>query len=84
MVATIIQVLASETSVSTPGSTFSGNQLIRVFNNNATDVLISLTTGADETIGTFTLRAYETAYVRKSPTQKIAAATACKMTPVAF
>lgn len=84
MVATIIQVLGSEASVGTAGSDFSGNQLIRVYNSNAADVVISLLTAADATIGTFTLRSYETAYVRKSPTQKVAAATACKMTPIAF
>lgn len=84
MVATIIQVLGTEASVGSSGSAFSGNQLIRVFNNNASDVVISLLTSADATVGTFTLRQYETTYVRKSPSQKIAAATACKMTPVAF
>lgn len=84
MVATIIQVLGSESSVTSSGSDFSGNQLIRVYNNNASDVVISLLAADSSTVGTFTLHSYETAYVRKSPTQKVAAATACKMTPVAF
>lgn len=84
MVSPIIKLLATETSVNSSGSTFNGNQLIRVYNNNASDVLISVIDAGATTTGSFTLRSYETAYVRKTPAEKVAAATACKMVAIAF
>jgi hypothetical protein len=84
MVSPIIKLLGTEASVNASGSTFNGNQLIRVFNNNATDVVISVIDAGAVTTGSFTLRAYETAYVRKMPAEKVSAATACKMVAVAF
>lgn len=83
MVSPIVRVLGTEASVGSSGSDFSGKQLIRVYNSNASDVLITVANGG-VTTGTFTLRSYETAYVNKSPAETVAAATACKMVPVAF
>lgn len=84
MVATILKLLGTEASVNAAGSTFNGNQLVRVYNNNGSDVVISVIDASSATTGSFTLKAGETAYVRKMPAEKVSAATACKMVAVAF
>lgn len=84
MVSPIIKLLGTESSVNSSGNTFNGNPLIRVYNNNASDVVISVVDADNATTGSFTLRSYETAFVRKMPAEKVCAATACKMVPVAF
>jgi Neuraminidase (sialidase) len=84
MVSTIIKLLGTESSVNASGNTFNGNQLIRVYNSNGSDVVISVVDADSNTTGSFTLRSYETAYVRKMPAEKVCAATACKMVAVAF
>lgn len=84
MVSPIIKLLGTEVSVNSSGNTFNGNQLIRVYNSNGSDVVISVVDAGNVTTGSFTLKTYETAYVRKTPAEKVCAATACKMVPVAF
>lgn len=84
MVSPIIKLLGTEASVNSSGNTFNGIQLIRVYNNNGSDVVISVVDADSNTTGSFTLRSYETAYVRKMPAEKVCAATACKMVPISF
>ena len=71
MVSPIIKLLGTEASVNSSGNTFSGNSLIRVYNNNGSDVVISVVDADSNTTGSFTLRSYETAYVRKMPAEKV-------------
>jgi hypothetical protein len=87
MVATIIRLLGQEASVGTAGSDFSGNKLIRVYNSNGGDVLLTVkdnATPTPNTIGTVTVKAGETIYVNKAGTDVLSAASTCKMVAVAF
>jgi hypothetical protein len=85
MVTPIIKLLGTEASVNASGSTFNGAHLVRIYNSNATDVLITVTDTDTSTVtGTFTLKTYETAFVRKNAAESISAATACKMVAIAF
>lgn len=84
MVSPILQILASESSVGTTGSDFGGKPLIRVYNSTNADVVVTIKNAADATIGTFTLKTYSEAFVRKTPTDTISASAAIKMVPVAF
>jgi hypothetical protein len=84
MVATIIRLLGQEASVGSSGSDFSGNKLIRVYNSNLSDVLLTLKDASTATIGTVTVKSGETIYVNKAGTDVLSAATACKMVAIAF
>jgi len=83
MVATIIRLLGSEASVSSANS-FNGNKLIRIYNQNDADVLVTVTNADLAVVGTVTVKTKETIYINKAGTDTITAATACKMVPVAF
>ena len=83
MISTILKLLGSEAAIST-ASTINGNQLIRVYNQNATDVLLTITAAGAVITGTCTVKAGETIFVRKTPVETITAATACKMVAVSF
>lgn len=83
MISTIVKLLGSEAAIST-ASTINGNQLIRVYNQNATDVLLTVTAPGAVITGTCTVKAGETIFVRKTPVETITAATACKMVAVSF
>lgn len=84
MVSPILQILASESSVGTAGSDFSGKPLIRVYNSTNADVVVTIKDSTTATIGTFTLKTYTEAFVRKMPTDTISASATIKMVPVAF
>lgn len=83
MISTILKLLGSEAAIST-ASTISGNQLIRVYNQNAADVLLTITAPGAVITGTCTVKAGETTFVRKTTVETITAATACKMVAVSF
>lgn len=84
MVSPILKVLGAETSVGTGGSAFNGNQLIRVYNSTNADVLITIKDADSNTTGSFTLKTYTQAFVRKMPAESIFASATVKMVPVAF
>ena len=84
MVATILIVLEQESAVGTGGNNFSGKTLIRAYNNTNADVSV-LVKDADANItGSFTLRSYETAFVRKLPAENIFGSATIRMVPVSF
>jgi hypothetical protein len=84
MVSTILKVLAQESAVGTGGENFNGNTLIRVYNNTASDVSVLVKDAAVVTTGSFTLRSYETVFVRKLPAENIFSTATIRMVPVAF
>lgn len=84
MVSTILKVIGAEASVGTAGSTFNGNPLIRVYNNTGADVIVSIKDAEATTTGSFTLKTYTEAFVRKLPAESISATATIKMVPVAF
>lgn len=79
----ILTLLGTETAVST-ASTVGGAQLVRVYNNNASAVVITVANTTPTTIGTCTVATLETVFIRKKAAETIAAATSCKMVSVAF
>lgn len=79
----IIQVNGTEAAVTT-ASDFSGAQLVRIYNNNGSAVVITVSDSTNATVGTFTIAAGAVEYVRKKVTDKIAAATSCLMVAVSF
>jgi hypothetical protein len=84
MVSTILKVLSQEVAVGTGGENFSGKTLIRVYNNTNADASV-LVKDADANItGSFTLRSYETVFVRKLPAENIFGTVNLRMVPVAF
>ena len=83
MVSPIIRLLAAEAAVSAANS-FNGNKLIRIYNQNVSDVLITITNASAVVVGTVTVRTGETIYINKAGTDTVTAATACRMVPVAF
>lgn len=83
MIANTLKVLAAEATVST-ASDFSGKPLIRVYNHNGADVLLTVTSAATGAVSTITIRTGETLYIQKAPADTLGAATGCKMVPVAF
>lgn len=84
MVSTILKVLGAEASIGTGGSDFSGKTLIRVYNSTNADVTITIKDAASATTGSFTLRTYETVFVRKLPAESIFSSATVKMVGVAF
>lgn len=77
-----LKVLGTEATVTTANA-FGGKQVIRVYNQNAADVLLTIANGGTTT-GTITVKAGETIFIQKTPAETIAAATGCKMVAVAY
>lgn len=77
----ILKLLGSEAALST-ATTLGGAQLVRVFNDTAGAVLITIANGA--TTGTVTVPAGAVVFVRKTAAETIAAAAAVKAVSVAF
>lgn len=77
-----LKVLGTEATVTTANA-FGGKQVIRVYNQNAADVLLTIANGGGTT-GTITVKAGETIFIQKTPAETIAAATGCKMVAVAY
>ncbi|MEI6598431.1 MAG: hypothetical protein WCL22_05250 [bacterium] len=84
MVSTIIKLLGQEAVVGTDGNNFNGKTLIRVYNNTAADVAVTVKDAAEAVTGNFTLRAYETVFVRKLPEESMFAGEDIRMVAVAF
>jgi len=84
MVSTILKLLGQEAVVGTAGNNFSGNALIRVYNNTAADVAVTVKDAEETVSGNFTLRSYETVFVRKLPAESIFAGVNIRMVPVSF
>lgn len=85
MVTPIIRLLGSEASVNSSGSNIGLNKLVRVYNQNDTDVVITVkNSDGTVTIGTVTVKTKDTVFINKAGTDVISAATACKMVAVAF
>ena len=83
MVTPIITVLGSEQSVTTAVS-FNGAKLLRIYNAQATDVVVTISDADDATVGTLTVKSKDTVFVTKNPTDKIACASACLVVPIGF
>ena len=79
----ILTLLGTEAAVE-DASTVGGAQLVRVYNNNASAVLITVADATPTVIGTCTVATLETVFIRKKAAETIAAATPCKMVSVAF
>lgn len=77
-----LKVLGTEATVTTANA-FGGKQVIRVYNQNGADVLLTIANGGTTT-GTITVKAGETIFIQKTPAETIAAATGCKMVAVAY
>ena len=78
----IIKLLGTEAALST-ATTLSNAQLVRVFNDTAGAVLITVADNGT-TIGTVTVKAGEIIFVRKKSAETIAAGAAVKAVSVAF
>lgn len=76
-----VRILGTEATVSA-ANTFLGASAVRVYNQNGSDVLLTITK-ADATTQTVTIKAGETIYLQKQPADTITAATGCKMVAVA-
>jgi ATP-dependent protease HslVU (ClpYQ) peptidase subunit len=76
----IIKVANTEISV-TAANTVYGSQLVRLCNITAGNILITV---AGSEAGTFTVRANTEVYVKKAPTDTIAANAAISAAPVGF
>ena len=83
MVTPIITVLGSEQSVTT-ATALSGAKLLRIYNAQATDVVVTITTSADVTVGTITVPTKQVLFLDKNPTDKIACASACLVVPIGY
>lgn len=83
MVSPILSVFGLEQSVTT-AVTFNGAKLLRVYNAQATDVVVTISNSSDVTVGTVTVPSKNTIFVTKNPTDKIACASACLVVPVGF
>ena len=62
----IISNLGIEHTVST-ATTLNGASLVRIYNNNGSDVLVSLTDGNSVTFATITVKAGTVEYLSKNP-----------------
>lgn len=82
MTAAFLKVLGTEVTQALATS-FNGATLIRVYNQNGADVVLTIV-DADATSNTVTIKAGAVEFIRKDPAGTIAAATSCKMVPVAF
>jgi hypothetical protein len=78
----IIKLLGTEAALST-ATTLSNAQLVRVYNDTAGAVLITVA-AEGTTTGTVTVKAGEVIFVRKKAAETIAAGSAVKAVSVAF
>jgi|688.fasta_scaffold127138_4 hypothetical protein len=82
MISTILNLQGTDAAVST-ASTIGSASLVRVYNNNGTAVLLTVTT-ADAATTTVTIAPGEVLYLEKSPLSTITAATSCRMVSVGY
>ncbi len=78
----ILKLLGSEAALST-ATTLSGAQLVRVYNDTAGAVLVTVALEGSTT-GTVTVKAGDTVFVRKQATETIAAGSAVKAVSIGF
>lgn len=78
----ILKLLGTEAALST-ATTLSGAQLVRVYNDTAGAVLLTVALEGSTT-GTCTVKAGDTVFIRKQVAETIAAASAVKAVSVAF
>ena len=78
----ILKLLGTEAALST-ATALSGAQLVRVYNDTAGAVLLTVASGGTTT-GTVTVKAGDVVFVRKTAAETIAAAAAVKVVSVAF
>lgn len=78
----ILKLLGTEAALST-ATTLSGAQLVRVYNDTGSAVLLTVKSG-ETTTGTVTVKSGEVVFVRKQALETIAAASAVKAVSVAF
>lgn len=78
----ILKLLGTEAAL-TSATTLGNAQLVRVYNDTAGAVLITVAEGGTTT-GTVTLKAGEVDFIRKKAAETIAAAAAVKAVSIAF
>ena len=78
----ILKLLEAERTLT--GAFYTGYNLIRVFNDTAGAVLITVKTAGGTTTGSVTVKAGEVVFVRKTATETIEAASGVKTVPVAI
>ena len=78
----ILKLLGTEAPLST-ATTLSGAQLVRVYNDTAGAVLITVALDGSTT-GTVTVKAGDVVFVRKTAAETIAAGSAVKAVSIAF
>jgi hypothetical protein len=78
----IIKLLGSETNLST-ATAFNNAQLVRVYNNTAGDILVTVKQDATTT-GTVTVKAGSIEFIRKQSSETIQAASAVKAVAIAY
>lgn len=78
----IIKLLGTEAALST-ATTLGGAQLVRVYNDTAGAVLITVA-DTNGTTGTATVKAGEIIFIRKKSAETIAAGSAVKAVSIAF
>lgn len=73
--------LASEASLTTANA-FAGASYVRIYNNTAGDIVITVANTTNSTSYTMTVQSKTIEYIRKLPTSTIAAASAVLATPI--
>jgi hypothetical protein len=79
----ILKLLGTEVALSA-ATTLNNAQLVRVYNDTAGAVLVSIVDQSDSTTGTVTVKAGDTIFVRKQALETIEAAAAVKAVSVGF
>lgn len=80
----VIKVQAAETTCNTTAQAYSGQKLIRLFNNTAGSVLITRKDASAATIGTFTLVANGVIACAKDATDTLTSNAAILAVPIGF
>jgi hypothetical protein len=75
------RILGTEAAIAAAND-LGGASTVRVYNNNGSDVLLTITK-LDATTQTVTIRTGETIYIQKQPADTITAGTSCRMVAVA-
>lgn len=79
----ITRLLAEEAALGTTPSTFAGQRLIRILNNTAGAVVVTVKEGATVT-GSMTVPAGTISYIEKTSTETVEAAVDVLAVPVAY
>ena len=79
----ITRLLAAEATLGTTPSAFAGQRLVRILNNTAGAVIVTVKEG-DTVTGSMTVPAGAISYIEKTPTETLEAAANVLAVPVAY